>query len=40
MENSQYLLILACSQRKRTDADLLSAIARYTGVNFQVLHKA
>lgn len=39
-KHSRYLLILACSQRKRTDATPLPAIERYTGVNFQVLHKA
>lgn len=39
-EKPGYLLILACSQRKRTDTGLLPAINRYTGVNFQVLHKA
>ena len=36
----RYLLLLACSQRKRTDSTPLPAIERYTGVNFQVLHKA
>jgi hypothetical protein len=33
------LLILACSQRKRSDRNALPAFERYTGVNFQVLHK-
>lgn len=35
-----YLLIIACSQRKRSDNGLLPAIERYDGVNFRVLHKA
>ncbi len=33
------LLILACSNRKRTDTTALPAIERYDGVNFQVLKK-
>ena len=33
------LLILACSQRKRPDRDLLPAIERYNGPQFQVLRK-
>jgi hypothetical protein len=33
------LLILACSQRKRSDRNALPAFERYTGVNFQILHK-
>ena len=37
---SRYLLILACSQRKRPDAGLLPALERYDGVNFRVIHKA
>lgn len=36
----RYLLIIACSQRKRSDDSLLPAIERYDGVNFRVLHKA
>jgi cytoplasmic iron level regulating protein YaaA (DUF328/UPF0246 family) len=36
----QYLLIVACSQRKRSDPGLLPAIERYDGVNFRVLRKA
>jgi len=35
-----YLLLFACSQRKRTDDGLLPAIERYDGVNFRVLQKA
>lgn len=38
--NNHYLLILACSQRKKPDVGLLPAIDRYDGVNFSVLHKA
>lgn len=34
-----YLLIMACSQRKRRDATLLPAIERYDGPSFQVLRK-
>lgn len=37
---SRYLLIVACSQRKREDPGLLPAIDRYDGVNFRVLRKA
>ena len=37
---SQYLLIVACSQRKRPDPGLLPAIERYDGVTFRVLRKA
>lgn len=37
---SRYLLIVACSQRKRPDAGLLPAIERYDGVNFRVIRKA
>lgn len=33
----QHLLILACSQRKRSDADLLPAIERYDGPTFRLL---
>ncbi len=36
----RYLLIVACSQRKRSDPGLLPAIERYDGVNFRVLRKA
>ena len=36
----QYLLILACSQRKRPNADRLPALERYDGVHFRVLRKA
>lgn len=37
---SRYLLIVSCSQRKRSDPGLLPAIERYDGVNFRVLAKA
>lgn len=37
---SRYLLIVACSQRKRSSSDLLPAIERYDGVNFRVIKKA
>jgi hypothetical protein len=37
---SRYLLIVACSQRKRSDVGLLPAIERYDGVSFRVLRKA
>jgi cytoplasmic iron level regulating protein YaaA (DUF328/UPF0246 family) len=36
----QNLLIVACSQRKRCDADLLAAIERYDGGNYRLLRKA
>lgn len=36
----RYLIIIACSQRKRPGAGLLLAIERYDGVNFRVLRKA
>ena len=39
-EHPHHLLILACSQRKRTTPGLLPALDRYDGVNFRVLHKA
>jgi hypothetical protein len=40
MENKpRYLLIMACSQRKRPDPDLLPAIERYDGPIFHVLRK-
>src|SRR5262245_4306372 len=35
-----YLLIMACSQRKRSEPNLLPAIERYDGVHFRVLRKA
>jgi cytoplasmic iron level regulating protein YaaA (DUF328/UPF0246 family) len=38
--NPRYLLIVACSQRKRSDPGLLPAIARYDGGHFRVLRKA
>lgn len=37
---ARYLLIIACSGRKRTDSGLLPAIARYDGGHFRVLRKA
>jgi hypothetical protein len=40
LEQPSYLLLLACSQRKRPDHGLLPAIDRYDGVNFRVLKKA
>lgn len=39
-ENSRYLLLLACSERKSTQTGLVRAIDLYDGVNYQVLHKA
>lgn len=36
---SSRLLILSCSRRKRADQDLLPAIDRYNGPQFQVLRK-
>ena len=36
----RYLLILACSRRKRWDPGTLPAIERYDGVNYRVLRKA
>jgi cytoplasmic iron level regulating protein YaaA (DUF328/UPF0246 family) len=36
----QYLLIVACSHRKRSDPGLLPAIELYDGVNFRVLRRA
>ncbi len=36
----RHLLIIACSQRKVSDAGLLPAIARYDGGHFRVLRKA
>jgi cytoplasmic iron level regulating protein YaaA (DUF328/UPF0246 family) len=40
MSSSKRLLILACSQRKRRDAGLLPAVARYDGGSYRVLRKA
>lgn len=37
---ARYLLIVSCSQRKRSDAGLLPAIERYDGGQFRVLRKA
>ncbi len=37
---ARYLLIIACSQRKRLDDGLLPAIARYDGGQYRVLRKA
>lgn len=37
---SRYLLIVSCSQSKRSDPGLLPAIERYDGVFFRVLAKA
>lgn len=39
MSTSQCLLILACSQRKLPNKELLSAIERYDGGSFRVLRK-
>jgi uncharacterized protein DUF6884 len=38
--SQQYLLIVACSQRKRSDAGFLPAIERYDGGNYRLLRKA
>lgn len=38
--DAHYLLLLACSQRKRTDAALLPALERYDGGNYRLLRKA
>jgi cytoplasmic iron level regulating protein YaaA (DUF328/UPF0246 family) len=38
--NNRYLLIIACSQRKRSDTGLLPAIERYDGGNYRLLRKA
>lgn len=35
----RYLLLVACSQRKRTDPEPLPAIDRYDGVNFRMIRK-
>jgi hypothetical protein len=40
LSNPRYLLIVACSQRKRSDPGLLPAITRYDGGQFRVLRKA
>jgi hypothetical protein len=40
MPKPRYLLILACSQRKRPDPGLLPAIERYDGVNFRIFEKS
>ena len=41
MDSSQrYLLIVACSQRKRSDVGFLPAIERYDGGNYRLLRKA
>ena len=37
---SQYLLLLACSQRKYTEPALLPALERYDGGNYRLLRKA
>lgn len=37
---SRYLLIISCSQRKRSDSGLLPAVEWYDGVNFRVIRKA
>lgn len=36
----RYLLLLACSQRKRLDEWLLPALERYDGGNYRILRKA
>lgn len=36
----RYLLIVACSQRKRVEPGLLAAIERYDGGSFRLLRKA
>jgi len=38
--NSRYLLIIGCSQRKRSDVGLLPAIDRYDGGSYRILRKA
>jgi len=38
--NDRYLLIVACSQRKRSDVGLLPAIERYDGGTYRLLRKA
>ena len=37
---ARYLLILACSHRKRPDPGAIPAMDRYDGVNYRVLRKA
>ncbi|WP_373537310.1 DUF6884 domain-containing protein [Microcoleus sp.] len=39
MLNLRHLLILACSQRKRSDTDSLPAIERYDGPTFRLLRR-
>jgi hypothetical protein len=34
------LLIVTCSQRKRSDRELLPALKRYDGIFFRILRKA
>jgi hypothetical protein len=36
----RYLVILSCSQRKRSDPGLMPAVERYDGASFRVLRKA
>lgn len=36
---NRYLLIISCSQRKRTDPEPMPAIERYDGVNFRMLRR-
>jgi cytoplasmic iron level regulating protein YaaA (DUF328/UPF0246 family) len=38
-DTNRYLLILACSERKRTDSGFLPALERYDGVNYRVVQK-
>ena len=40
MSVKQYLLILACSQRKLDNKELLPAIERYDGGSYRVIRKA
>ena len=40
MPLDRLLLIIACSQRKRSELNLLPAIGRYDGVYFRLLRKA
>ena len=35
-----YLLIVTCSQRKRSDPELLPALERYDGIFFRIIRKA
>ncbi len=39
-ENSRYLLVLACSERKAAQAGPVRAIDLYDGVNYRVVRKA